>query len=598
MIHLDNLPFSIKLSIIPALIILMLLIGGLVIHSELNQVLHKVELVEGPISKQALASSTLLNTSQRKVSVILQYEKDGDEQHKLVHEKLEEELQASLQELKNQLQVIVSNNPQNQSDAEEQNATEEVNNAEEDREIELSKNALSFVQDYELINSQAVDVTLLFFSLDKESEPEQHNALATTATHLLSATAELAIALKNNGQELQQIYTEDISVSIKKTNGSLFGVFVLIVIVSIAFTAAMSYLITRRIHKLSSSMKQIAEGGGNLEDHLDEHGRDELSTLAHSYNQFMEKISGVVQLVIDSSTTLATEAETMSTISKKSSDGVEQQQQSIADVSSSVRHMSSTMDEISDTALTAAQAAQEAKTSALDGAKVVSTTVSSVTDLVQEVGAASAKMDQFAEHSNNIKGIVDTIKTISEQTNLLALNAAIEAARAGEAGRGFAVVADEVRTLANRAGEEAENIHSTISDLEDEVGSVVDTMARSNNKAQQTIEITHETERVLGDITGSVNSITTKLQDIADAIAKESADTTAIKQNIGDIDLSAKAAANSAQQASRSSHELSLMAAQLQDIVQQFLTEPASQNDMSEIGTAGAATGTDDVELF
>ena len=209
MIHLDNLPFSIKLSIIPALIILMLLIGGLVIHSELNQVLHKVELVEGPISKQALASSTLLNTSQRKVSVILQYEKDGDEQHKLVHEKLEEELQASLQELKNQLQVIVSNNPQNQSDAEEQNATEEVNNAEEDREIELSKNALSFVQDYELINSQAVDVTLLFFSLDKESEPEQHNALATTATHLLSATAELAIALKNNGQELQQIYTED-----------------------------------------------------------------------------------------------------------------------------------------------------------------------------------------------------------------------------------------------------------------------------------------------------------------------------------------------------------------------------------------------------
>ena len=598
MIHLDNLPFSIKLSIIPALIILMLLIGGLVIHSELNQVLHKVELVEGPISKQALASSTLLNTSQRKVSVILQYEKDGDEQHKLVHEKLEEELQASLQELKNQLQVIVSNNPQNQSDAEEQNATEESNNAEEDREIELSKNALSFVQDYELINSQAVDVTLLFFSLDKESEPEQHNALATTATHLLSATAELAIALKNNGQELQQIYTEDISVSIKKTNGSLFGVFVLIVIVSIAFTAAMSYLITRRIHKLSSSMKQIAEGGGNLEDHLDEHGRDELSTLAHSYNQFMEKISGVVQLVIDSSTTLATEAETMSTISKKSSDGVEQQQQSIADVSSSVRHMSSTMDEISDTALTAAQAAQEAKTSALDGAKVVSTTVSSVTDLVQEVGAASAKMDQFAEHSNNIKGIVDTIKTISEQTNLLALNAAIEAARAGEAGRGFAVVADEVRTLANRAGEEAENIHSTISDLEDEVGSVVDTMARSNNKAQQTIEITHETERVLGDITGSVNSITTKLQDIADAIAKESADTTAIKQNIGDIDLSAKAAANSAQQASRSSHELSLMAAQLQDIVQQFLTEPASQNDMSEIGTAGAATGTDDVELF
>ena len=392
--------------------------------------------------------------------------------------------------------------------------------------------------------------------------------------------------------------TEDISVSIKKTNGSLFGVFVLIVIVSIAFTAAISYLITRRIHKLSSSMKQIAEGGGNLEDHLDEHGRDELSTLAHSYNQFMEKISGVVQLVIDSSTTLATEAETMSTISKKSSDGVEQQQQSIADVSSSVRHMSSTMDEISDTALTAAQAAQEAKTSALDGAKVVSTTVSSVTDLVQEVGAASAKMDQFAEHSNNIKGIVDTIKTISEQTNLLALNAAIEAARAGEAGRGFAVVADEVRTLANRAGEEAENIHSTISDLEDEVGSVVDTMARSNNKAQQTIEITHETERVLGDITGSVNSITTKLQDIADAIAKESADTTAIKQNIGDIDLSAKAAANSAQQASRSSHELSLMAAQLQDIVQQFLTEPASQNDMSEIGTAGAATGTDDVELF
>lgn len=365
-----------------------------------------------------------------------------------------------------------------------------------------------------------------------------------------------------------------------------------------------TYTLVKRIRLVVSSIVEIVSGGSNVRQRLSETGNDELTDLSRAYNQFIGNIEGVVDMVIEASTSLASEASQMSGASESTRERVSFQQQQLQDVAGAIEDMSHTMDEITASAVAAA-AAEQAKTGAQDGRQVVSTTITAIDDLATEVEDVSVIIERLADESSNIGSVLSTIRTISEQTNLLALNAAIEAARAGESGRGFSVVADEVRSLSLRIQSETEDIQKKIAQLQTEAGVAVAAMLKGRDKAHKTVEHAQLTGEALEGITSSVGTINDMNSKIAGAIEAQTDNAGRISHTIVSISEISNESANSAGNASKFAHEMSLMAFQLQGLVQQFLlTDNAasatagSPGDEPAVRCNESASVAGDVELF
>ena len=289
------------------------------------------------------------------------------------------------------------------------------------------------------------------------------------------------------------------------------------------------------LQQMIASMRTIAEGGADLTRRLHAPAGDEMAEFSHWFNAFVERVHRMVNQLTQSAATLTRTADDLADSSRTASQGTVAQRQEIAQVAAAVNQMSGTVQEVANNVATAATDAGSADQEANAGKQVVAETMHSIRALARDIQRASNVISQLQKESENIGSVLDVIRGIAEQTNLLALNAAIEAARAGEQGRGFAVVADEVRTLASRTQSSTEEIHAMIERLQSGARDAVAVMEQGRRQAEDSVLQAEKAGTSLAEITRAVSVIKDMTNQIAVASREQSQVTGEINRSIGSI---------------------------------------------------------------
>ena len=330
------------------------------------------------------------------------------------------------------------------------------------------------------------------------------------------------------------------------------------------------HMIRRRLADLAVKFRDVSTGDGDLRSRINVKGSDGIDDLGHIFNGFIEKLQSIISQVVNDSSNLVGVASHLNTISASSSDSALQQQSQIEQVATAMNEMTATVTEVATNARSAADAAQNADTDVNSGMVIVEQTVSSINSLASEVERANDVIRTLQSDSEEIGSVLDVIRGIAEQTNLLALNAAIEAARAGEQGRGFAVVADEVRTLASRTQQSTEEIQAMIERLQTGANDAVKVMEESHSQARNSVDHAGNTGEALQKITTAVNTINQMNLHISNAAEQQTAVAHEIDVSLNKINQASHESVSNAGEASQESETLNQLATHLQELMQQF----------------------------
>ncbi len=331
-------------------------------------------------------------------------------------------------------------------------------------------------------------------------------------------------------------------------------------------------LITNPLRELLQRIRDIADGEGDLTRRVVVHSNDELGQLSKAFNAFLEQLQGLIRDVAESTLQVASAAEQMSAIAEGQEKLVNEQYMAVDQVSTAATEMSAAIHEVADNAHSTADAAREADRQGHSASDVVSATMNDLRRLAADVEEAAGVINNLEQDTDKIGGVLSVIEGIAEQTNLLALNAAIEAARAGEQGRGFAVVADEVRALAARTQDSTRDIQQMIQKLQSGTGQAVAVMQRGAQLAAQSVEKAGTTESSLNETSASVMRINDMAAQIAAACEEQSQTTEDIARNISGIRDLSNQSAQSSQESRDASNVLARLAANLQQQVGRFKT--------------------------
>jgi methyl-accepting chemotaxis protein len=383
-----------------------------------------------------------------------------------------------------------------------------------------------------------------------------------------------AVAALTQFSENQLAEFED---AIETTNiaaKKLSNVGIIMGIVTSIFMLAVAIPIVRNLRSsilnVVNSLRDIAQEDGDLTLRLRTTNQDEIGDLVHWFNQFIEKLQNVVRDIGNASQPLATLAGNLNQVSDTARTTISAQQMSAADAKSAVDEMTVSVNAVATSASEAAQAASEASDAAGEGQKVVNQTVGSIQNLASSVDETAVLIKKLEEDSNKVGVVLDVIKGIAEQTNLLALNAAIEAARAGEQGRGFAVVADEVRTLASRTQKSTEEIQTTIEQLQSAAKTAVLAMSKGTEQATLSVDEANKAGSSLVAITGTIGRITAMNDQIARSTGEQKVVAQSISHSVDKINDRTEDTASSSEQLTHVSHELEQLSEDFSRIMRQF----------------------------
>lgn len=328
--------------------------------------------------------------------------------------------------------------------------------------------------------------------------------------------------------------------------------------------------IQRAVKLLREASEQMASGDTTVRVRYQ--GQDELRDVAIAFNNMSERFQTALQDVDRSAEQLAAASEETSVITVNTSESMQKQQNEISQVATAMNEMHATASEVARSASQAADAARHADKEAALGRDVSLQTIDAIENLASGVESATAVIEALAKDSEDIGSVLDVIRSIAEQTNLLALNAAIEAARAGEAGRGFAVVADEVRTLASRTQQSTQEINDMVARLQSGAAQAVAAMETGRVQARAGVEQTLKTTACLESIVSAIHTINDMNVQIASAAEEQSAVSEEITRSVVAINDLTTETTDGAMQTTQASHEVARLASALQDMLERFRT--------------------------
>ena len=341
-------------------------------------------------------------------------------------------------------------------------------------------------------------------------------------------------------------------------------------LIGICVAIYISKIITRPLNIAVNTMNEIAQNGGDLTLRLKVEGDNEISELAKAFNLFTEKVHSIVSQVSNSTVQLSSAAHEMSKVMEETNSNTSQQQSKVSQVITAMNEMESAVNEIARNTAQASSAANNADIASCDGKTLVGNTMKAIEALASKLDSATNVIIQLEQDSDKIGTVLDVIKGIADQTNLLALNAAIEAARAGEQGRGFAVVADEVRTLASKTQQSTQEIQSMISALQEGSRSAVNAMSDSRAQSQSSVELSVDAVASIEAIRVSVSSIKDMNTQMATVAEEQSLVTKEVSSNILKIGDISKHSVEGVTQATMATEELAKLAIELQATVNKF----------------------------
>ncbi|MBU2293982.1 MAG: MCP four helix bundle domain-containing protein [Gammaproteobacteria bacterium] len=325
----------------------------------------------------------------------------------------------------------------------------------------------------------------------------------------------------------------------------------------------------RRVSILQDKLGNAAENL-SLNTRIELPGEDELSQIANSFNRFIAKVHSTMEQLAGNSRQLSAMAREVAERARLTQSNCTSQSDRTVQVATAIHELGSTVNEIAGNAENAAHVAREASRHASDGREVVAQAHQQIDTLSGELEQASNVVEALAGQINGISSTLNTIRSISEQTNLLALNAAIEAARAGEQGRGFAVVADEVRTLASRSGASTEEIQQVINRLQAESRAAVDVMSRGRQQSERVVEYAGKASAALEQINGHITQISDQNIQVATATEEQSCVVEEINRNVEEINNLTQETTRIADQLNQSSTSLQDLSTQLDELVGHF----------------------------
>jgi methyl-accepting chemotaxis protein len=347
---------------------------------------------------------------------------------------------------------------------------------------------------------------------------------------------------------------------------------IIVLVLVAALTVLLAVLLTRSIVRPLNVAVKVAEDVANsdLSKTVLVDGNDEVTRLQQALSTMQGNLRSTVQQISGSATQLASAAEELNAVTEEGSRGLQQQNNEIDMAATAVNEMTAAVEEVATNAVTTSEASQQSTAAAQQGQQRVSETVNAITQMNQDVAATSEQVRQLAGQTRDIGKVLEVIRAIAEQTNLLALNAAIEAARAGEAGRGFAVVADEVRALAHRTQQSTQEIETMVSGIQQGSSQAVNSMENSSNRAQSTLDVARSAGDALEEITRSIGEISQRNLVIASAAEEQAQVAREVDRNLVNIrDLSMQTSAG-AHQTTAASQELSRLAVGLSQMVNRF----------------------------
>lgn len=352
------------------------------------------------------------------------------------------------------------------------------------------------------------------------------------------------------------------------TVGIIMGVITTLVLFGTAIPVVSG--ITSSLGHIIHSLKDLAKEDGDLTVRIQTKSKDELGDLAYWFNSFMEKLQGVVKEIVNTTLPLSSLAKDLHQLTDDTNKTIAVQRQAAEQAKYAVDEMSHSVIAEASSANEASSAASESNTAADRGQQTVGVTVNNIRQLASNVQEASEVILKLETDANQVGAVLDVIKGIAEQTNLLALNAAIEAARAGEQGRGFAVVADEVRTLASRTQKSTEEIQKTIEQLQSAARSAVQKMQQSTVQAEQSVTSANQAGESLQVITSSIRRIREMNQNIASATEDQQVMAGTIVGHVVEIVKHTEHSSQSAGHIAKASRELANLAQNLENIARLF----------------------------
>jgi methyl-accepting chemotaxis protein len=375
--------------------------------------------------------------------------------------------------------------------------------------------------------------------------------------------------------DLQRINSEEAGHAADRASAAYetaFSWVIITIIMAALATVALAMLFTKSIVRPLNQAVEMAEAvaSGDLTQAFVIEGNDEPARLLTALKAMQTNLRNTIQGISDSSNQLASAAEELNTVTEDSTRGLHQQNHEIEQAATAVNEMTAAVDEVARNAVATSEASRESDTTAQHGRQQVIKTVESIGLLASDVTTTATQVEHLAGQVRDISKVLDVIRSIAEQTNLLALNAAIEAARAGEAGRGFAVVADEVRALAHRTQQSTQEIEQMIGDVHQGTDKAMQAMQASNERARSTLDVARTAGEALDGITRAISQISERNLVIASASEEQAQVAREVDRNlinIRDLSLQSSAGAN---QTSAASQELARLAISLNELVARF----------------------------